>query len=107
MTMCTRCGWLEHQRDEAQAEVVRLKDALGHIAVTCVADPDTAQFAARFADGSAELTSEVERLRNLKDLVFAALTDESDGAVYRAIQLAGYGDEFRAMMRGGKPRWPG
>lgn len=36
-------------------EIERLRRALVHIADTCVQDPDTAQFAARVLDGSANV----------------------------------------------------
>lgn len=40
---------------EQAKEIERLRRALTHIADTCVQDPDTAQFAARVLDGSADV----------------------------------------------------
>lgn len=36
-------------------EIERYRRALAHIADTCIQDPDTAQFAARVLDGSADV----------------------------------------------------
>lgn len=44
---------------EQAAEIKRLRRALTHIADTCVQDPDTAQFAARVLDGSADVGADV------------------------------------------------
>jgi len=44
---------------EQAAEIKRLRRALTHIAETCVQDPDTAQFAARVLDGSADVGADV------------------------------------------------
>ena len=42
-----------------EAEVKRLRRGFEHIAQTCIEDPDTAQFAARYLDGSAEVVEPV------------------------------------------------
>ena len=39
----------------AEAEIKRLRAGFEHIAKTCIEDPDTAQFACRFPNGSAGL----------------------------------------------------
>lgn len=44
---------------EQAKEIARLRRALTHIADTCVQDPDTAQFAARVLDGSADVGADV------------------------------------------------
>ena len=46
---------------EQAKEIERLRRALTHIADTCVQDPDTAQFAARVLDGSADVGVDVEK----------------------------------------------
>ena len=43
---------------EMARECIRLRRGLEHIAQTCIDDPDTAQFACRFLDGSAEIPPE-------------------------------------------------
>jgi hypothetical protein len=52
---CTSEPTLSDQVSEQRQEIERYRRALAHIADTCIQDPDTAQFAARVLDGSADV----------------------------------------------------
>jgi len=81
---CERCGrtvdscsikakikQLEDIKDCASNRIRDLEAALIHISETCIQDPDTAQFALRFVDGSASLEKRNGEIKRLTALLHA------------------------------------